>query len=171
MTDGESKKGSEIEHQQHSSLAVSNLIGRGLTEVERGVLSTERPRVLVVSEQEEFIELATSGLSAHNCEAVGSLSFRDHKWVYGEVLNDAVIFRPNTLIFFPNCDSCPTIDGLDLPSMLLRQFPDSKVVITRVGGCESVREDVRENLRLQGRRFDVIDMPFEWADLLTLLRS
>ena len=128
-----------------------------------------KPRVFVVSDETSLLELIPMLLSKTDCEVTGSLSMRGRGWEFGEVLADAIAFQPNALMFCINCHLCPEIDGVDIPRMLFRQFPDARIIVTRMGYGLNITEAAKNMLQKQGRHFHVIDVPFNADELSAVL--
>ena len=128
-----------------------------------------KPRVFVVSDEKTILEYMAELLGARGCETTGSLSLRGKGWAFDEVLADAIAFQPNVLMFCINCHLCPEIGGVDIPRMLFRQFPDARIIVTRMGYGLNIREDTKMMLQKQGRHFHVLDVPFDQYELLGVL--
>jgi len=142
--------------------------------IARWIQSHSHPRkhrVFVVSDEPAIIEVIPSMFIARGCDAEGSLSLRNGSWAYEKVLREAAEFRPSVLLIFYNCNLCPKVDDLDLPSRLLGQFLFAKVIITRVGETVSVRDEVLEYLERCHRSFHIVDVPFEVDQILSLIQE
>jgi hypothetical protein len=127
------------------------------------------PRVFVVSSDKAVLEHYPKLLRTRGCEAAGSMSLINCEWAPEEVLADAIAFQPDVLMFSICCHLCPEVNGSDIPTMLFRQFPNSRIVATKIGSLLHVSELGRKTFEEECRFFHVIDLLFEIDELLAVM--
>jgi hypothetical protein len=148
---------------------VQTEVSHGQDDVYGSEANCKKPKLFVVTDEPAVLEVIASLLSKSDCEFAGSLSLRGHGWAFEEVLSDAIAFQPNVLMFCINCHLCPLVDSVDIPRMLIREFPEARIVVTRNGDYLNIREDTRRVFDSQRRYLHVIDYPVDKYDLSAAL--
>lgn len=153
-----------------NTLELRSAVDRLIAKRRQAEHNKQKSNVFVVSDEAAIVEVIPSMFKKKGCEAFGSIAMRDHEWAYEQVLREAEAFQPDVLMFFSNCHLCPMVNGLDLPLMLIQSFPLAHIIITKVDDCISAKKEVLDYLRQNGRRFDIIDVPFEIDEALALIK-